>query len=173
MLCVVLSAVMGLISAAAFLEFVPKSESVIYSEFYSIESEVSVSPADFVKDYSNGVIDGTVVDLRASVDYRAGHLVTAVSIPAVEMKEAEVIAAFSKLPKDKPIITYCYSSYCMLSRHVGKALADNDIYVKHFTAGWYEINRDLNAFTVKGAGEQVLGGNALVCSADSSGDFSC
>ncbi len=173
-ICVIISAFIGAIVSAAVISFIPKSEAAIYEEFYTSESLVSISPADFVYDYKNGKVDGLVVDLRASADYAKGHLVTAVNIPAVEMREQEVINAFSSLPKDKPIITYCYSGYCMLSRHVGKALADNGIYVKHFTAGWYEIQRDLNAFTTNESGQQITGSNnALVCSANPTGDFTC
>lgn len=153
----------------------PKSEETMIKEFYSTETVVSVSPSDFLNNFKNGKIDGLVVDLRAKSDYEAGHLVTAVNIPAGEMNTTQLVAAFNSLPKDKPIITYCYSEYCMLSRKVGKALSDNGIYVKHFTAGWYEINRDFPNYVARGSNPGIFNtsnssGNS--CST-TGGGFSC
>lgn len=145
------SIVSGALASLFVIDFLPKSDNQMIKEFYSTETVVSVSPSDFINDLEKGQVDGLLVDLRTSGEYNAGHLVTAINIPAGQMTVPELIAAYQNLPKDKPIISYCYSSYCMLSRKAGKVLADNGLYVKHLTAGWYEINRDFSAFIVNGS----------------------
>ncbi|MEI7962119.1 MAG: rhodanese-like domain-containing protein [archaeon] len=179
----VVAVVIGVVIGFAITNFVPKSSTDLIKEFYATEVVSSMSPSDYVGDLSRGISDGLVVDLRSAAEYNAGHLVSAVSIPSVELDEATLLAEFKKLPKDKPIITYCYASYCMLSRHVGKYLSDNGIYAMHFTAGWYEITRDLNSYVVSGPSPGTLSGdlisvdnstqnNPLVCSA-SGAAFTC
>jgi hypothetical protein len=67
------------------------------------------------------------------------------------MSKEAVYEAFSKLPKEMPIITYCYSSYCMLSKNVGNYLASKGVFVKHLTAGRYEIDWDFQNYVVSGS----------------------
>lgn len=148
--CIFASIVFGALAAIFVLNYLPKGNEQMIAEFYAAETAVGVSPADYVADLEAGILDGTAVDLRSRGEYAAGHLVTAVNIPAVEMNKKQVLEAFSGLPKDKPVITYCYSGYCMLSREVGHVLAENGIYAKHFTAGWYEIERDFSQYIVNG-----------------------
>jgi len=158
-ICILASvALSALVSFAIFNS--PKSEAQTYKEFYAAETLVSVSPSDYIADLKVGKVDGVLVDLRSSSEYRAGHLVTAISIPAIEMESKQVLAAFSRLPNDKPAITYCYSGYCMLSREVGKTLSENGIYAKHFTAGWYEIQRDFAQYIVNGSEAGSLAADA-------------
>lgn len=174
--CIIAGAFFGALAAFLVVNYMPKSQNDMIGEFYSTENAVSVSPTDYINDMKNGKTDGLVVDLRARSDYAAGHLVTAVNIPAGEMNTTQLVAAFNSLPKDKPIITYCYSEYCMLSRKVGKALADNGIYVKHFTAGAYEIKRDLSSYVVNGSSPGIFNNSNQTggyCSAPGGGTFTC
>ena len=156
-LCVLAGIVAGVATTIILNNFLPKSEAQTYREFYATETLVSVSPSDYLDDLKAGKVDGTPVDLRTRAEYEAGHLVTAV-------------------PQGKPFITYCYSSYCMLSREVGNALADNGIYAKHFTAGWYEMQRDFSQYIVNGSGAGSLNASANytggVCM-PGTGDFRC
>jgi len=151
-ICVFASIAFGALAAIFVSNFLPRGNGQLMAEFYAAETAVGVSPADYAADLNAGILDGTLVDLRSKSEYGAGHFVTAVSIPAVEMNKKQVLDAFSVLPKGKPVITYCYSEYCMLSREVGNVLAQNGIYAKHFTAGWYEIQRDLPQYIVNGTG---------------------
>jgi rhodanese-related sulfurtransferase len=174
---VIVAAVIGALSAVLVAGYLPKSDATVYKEFYSAEVAVSVSPSDYINDMRMGKMDGLVVDLRDRASYAAGHLITAVNIPAGEMNEKQLVAAFAKLPANETPITYCYSGYCMLSREVGKALAENGMYAKHMTAGWYEINRDFLNYTVNGTEPGVFVAdpsyNPLVCSPNGSGEFNC
>ena len=175
-LCVLASVALSAVAAYLVANYLPKSDAQAYSEFYSTETLVSVSPSDYLDDLKIGKMDGTPVDLRTKAEYEAGHLVTAVNVPATEMSTKQLVAAFSVLPQGKPFITYCYSSYCMLSRQVGNALAENGIYAKHFTAGWYEIQRDFSDYIVNGSEPGSLNASANytggVCM-PGTGDFRC
>lgn len=170
---ILIALIAGAVSGGIISLFINSSQNE-FEEFYTIEIATNVSPSDFVSDLEHGSITGLVVDLRSKSAYEAGHLVTAINIDTSLMDEEQLINAFKELPKDKPIITYCYSSYCMLSRKVGKVLADNGIYVMHFTAGAYEIERDYNDFIVTGLepGEYISTmQNNDVCNVDS--EFNC
>ncbi len=175
--CVIVSIITALAATYAFGNLFPKSNEQKIAEFYSTETAVSVSPSDYISDLNSGKVDGLLVDLRSTSEYDSGHLITAISVPAVEMNRTQLVHAFSKLPKDKPIITYCYSEYCTLSREVGEALAENGIYAKHFTAGWYEIKRDFSQYIVNGTGAGDLSSlpaaAGSTCSANGNGTFHC
>ncbi|VVB98869.1 Rhodanese-like domain protein [uncultured archaeon] len=172
-LCFLAGAISGAVASIAINHFTPKSSEQMIAEFYATETAVGVSPADYAADLNSGILDGTAVDLRSAAEYNAGHLVTAVNIPAVSMDRAQVLAAFAALPKDKPIITYCYSGYCMLSRQVGNVLAENGMYVKHFTAGWYEINRDYPEYVVNGTQPGSWKNATYVTGVCTTGEFRC
>jgi rhodanese-related sulfurtransferase len=56
--------------------------------------------------------DGNVVvlDVRPEVEYRAGHIPGALSVPVDALE-----AALQALPKDKEIVAYCRGPYCVFS----------------------------------------------------------
>lgn len=92
-----------------------------------------------------GVNDYVLVDLRSSEEYEKEHIIGAVNIPAYKDKHTSaygdverIVSEFSKLPKDKDIIVYCYSIPCMTGRKIGKMLAEHGIYVQHLGIGWNE-----------------------------------
>jgi len=172
-----MGALVGIITFAAITAFIPKSNADVFREFYSTETKVSVSPSDYLYELRTGKQPGILVDLRTPDAYKAGHMVSAINIPAGQMDTAQIVAAFSKLPKNATAINYCYSSDCMLSRNVGKALADNGIYAKHLTVGWLEIVRDNSAFVVNGTAPGTLSAdqkiNPLACDPSLGSEFGC
>jgi rhodanese-related sulfurtransferase len=52
----------------------------------------------------------TVLDLRPTEEYNAGHIPGAVSIPLKELEDG-----LSRLPKEGEIVAYCRGPYCVLS----------------------------------------------------------
>ena len=52
----------------------------------------------------------TVLDVRPSEEYRAGHIPGALSVPLDHLKEILV-----KLPADREIVAYCRGPYCVLA----------------------------------------------------------
>jgi rhodanese-related sulfurtransferase/DNA-binding transcriptional ArsR family regulator len=53
----------------------------------------------------------TVLDVRPSEEYRAGHIPGAVSVPLKELK-----SQLSKLPRGREIVAYCRGPYCVLAK---------------------------------------------------------
>ncbi len=149
----------------------------VFREFYATETAVSISPSDYLYEIRTGAHPGILVDLRTPDEYKAGHMVTAVNIPAGQMNTTQLLAAFSRLPANATAINYCYSSYCMLSRQVGLALAENGIHAKHMTAGWLEIARDYKDYVINGTMPGALSANQtinpFVCDPTLGGEFGC
>jgi len=52
----------------------------------------------------------TVLDVRPTEEYNAGHIVGAISIPLKELQQR-----LSDLPRDQQIVAYCRGPYCVLS----------------------------------------------------------
>jgi len=180
--CGIMGALVGIITfAGASALFAPKSVPAaapnVFLDFYSTENAVSVSPTDYLYGLRMGKPLGILVDLRTPEDYKAGHMVGAVNIPAGQMNAAQLVAEFSKLPKNMTAINYCYSSDCTLSRKVGLALAENGIYAKHLTAGWLEIARDNPSFVVNGTLPGALTAdqkiNPFACDPALGSEFGC
>ncbi len=86
-----------------------------------------------------------LVDLRSQEEYEREHIIGAVNIPAYKTPDKSayddverIVSEFSKLPKDKDIIVYCYSMPCMTGRKIGQMLAEHGIYVMLLGVGWNE-----------------------------------
>jgi rhodanese-related sulfurtransferase len=174
--CLAIGAVAGAVASYAILSLVPRSDHERMAEFYATESVVGVSPQDYIKALQRNDSMGLAVDLRDNSSYAAGHLVGAINIPAGQLNPPQVLSAFRKLPTDKPVIVYCYSTYCMLSIEVGDYLAQNGIYVKHMNLGGAEINQDFPAFVVNGTEPGYLSANATTASTGcpaTGGGFGC
>lgn len=122
-----------------------EKEQELMKAYYDTENLVSVSPHGMRLKMDAGEFNAILVDLRSPEEYEMGHITGAVNIPAYKDKNTpdygaidRIVKSFELIPKDKEIITYCYSSACMTSRKVGKMLAEHGIYVKHLNIGWNE-----------------------------------
>ena len=175
--CGLMGAFAGIIAFALATSLLSGGTGAVFRDYYASETAVSVSPNDYLYSFRTGGQPGTLVDLRTAEEYDDGHMATAINIPAGQMDSDQITAAFSKLPKGSTPITYCYSSYCMLSRKVGKTLADNGIYAKHLTAGWLEISRDYGEYVVSGTAPGSLSfsqsANPLICDPTNGEEFGC
>jgi rhodanese-related sulfurtransferase len=120
--------------------------------FYDTENAVHVSPHGLRKMIDKNDTSYVLVDLRSPEEYIREHIVGAISIPAYRDRDTSsynvdfIVSEFSKLPKDKEVIVYCYSTPCMTGRKIGKLLADRGIFVKHLNIGWNEWRHDWNAW---------------------------
>ncbi len=122
-----------------------RSQDSLIRDFYLTENAVHVSPHGLRVKMDKGIDDFVLVDLRSNEEYENEHVIGAINIPIYKNKETpaydeegRLIEEFSKLPKDKDIIVYCYSIPCMSGRKAGKILAEERIYVKHLGIGWNE-----------------------------------
>lgn len=144
-LAVILSAIFGALAGFLVLKYQPSSQNELIRDFYLTENAVHVSPHGLRGKIDKGITDFVLVDLRSQEEYEKEHVVGAVNIPAYKDPNTSaygdvdrIIGEFSKLPKDKKIIIYCYSMPCMTGRKIGEMLAENGIYVKHLEIGWNE-----------------------------------
>ena len=119
-----------------------KKEEII-ADYYKSENAVGISPHTLRKTMDEGGTNFILVDLRSSFEYEQEHITGAISIPGVSITNSvQFVDKFKELPKDKVIVTYCYSSACMLSRQVGQLLSENGMYTKHLNIGWNEWRYD-------------------------------
>lgn len=126
-------------------------EEYIY-DYYATEVNVHVSPHSLRKQMDRNDTSFILVDLRSPEEYAHEHIKGAINIPAYKDKYTSnyaadfIVGEFSKLPKDKEVIVYCYSIPCMTGRKIGKILADNGIFVKNLNIGWNEWRYDWNSW---------------------------
>ncbi len=76
-----------------------------------LEGREGMEPVDrdaLLKRIRDGSV--TVLDVRPSEEFKAGHIPGAISIP---LKELEL--RLSKLPRDHEVVAYCRGPYCVLS----------------------------------------------------------
>lgn len=74
-----------------------------------------------------------VVDVRPHVEYHAGHIPGAHSIPI-----AELAARLDELPKDQPIVAYCRGPYCVFSDEAVALLLDHGYTAYRLSEGFPE-----------------------------------
>lgn len=66
--------------------------------------------------------DVVLVDVRPEVEYAAGHLPGAVSVPPDELERLDSLLA--ELPADREVIAYCRGPYCVYADDAIRYLAD-------------------------------------------------
>lgn len=74
-----------------------------------------------------------VIDVRPTVEYRAGHLPGAVSIPLEELP-----ARLGELPRDRQIVAYCRGPYCLLADEAVAFLRRHGFDAVRVEGGWPE-----------------------------------
>jgi len=67
-----------------------------------------VSAAELLDRAQKGLV--TVLDVRPTVEYEAGHIPGAISVPVDKLERF-----LSRLPKRKEVIAYCRGPYCLMS----------------------------------------------------------
>lgn len=144
LIAIILGAMAG--ASASWIIFQSeKSENNLIKEFYLTENAVHISPHSLRSKMDKGIDNYVLVDVRSAEEYEQEHIIGAINIPVYKDKKTSayddterIVGEFSKLPKNKEIIVYCYSAPCMSGRKVGKILAENNIYVKQLGIGWNE-----------------------------------
>ncbi|MBI5710450.1 MAG: metalloregulator ArsR/SmtB family transcription factor [Candidatus Eisenbacteria bacterium] len=88
----------------------------------------------------------SVLDVRPAVEYRAGHIPGAVSIPAAELEQR-----IGELPPDREVVAYCRGPYCVLAYRAVEILRARGLGARRLTEGFPEW---------RAAGLPVEGGEA-------------
>lgn len=76
-----------------------------------VEARVGLQPVDreqLLAKVRDGAV--TVLDVRPSEEYRAGHLPGALSVPLKELERR-----LADLPRDREVVAYCRGPYCVLA----------------------------------------------------------
>ncbi len=75
----------------------------------------------------------TVLDVRPSEEYSAGHLPGAINIPLKEIEER-----IGQLPAGREVVAYCRGPYCVLAFEAVAKLREKGIAARRFEAGFPE-----------------------------------
>jgi rhodanese-related sulfurtransferase len=75
----------------------------------------------------------TLIDVRPSEEYAAGHIPGALSLPLNELAERLAL-----LPSDTTIVAYCRGSYCVLAHEAVRALTASGLHAVRLRDGMLE-----------------------------------
>lgn len=122
-----------------------KSEAELQTDYFAAETATMVSPHGLRLKMDSGEVDFVLIDVRASDDYKAGHIRGAINIPFDGSDEAidKVHKALEEGKKERKNygIIYCYSYACTLGRKTGKTLLGHGISIKELTVGFGDWER--------------------------------
>ncbi len=76
----------------------------------------------------------TLVDVRPSAEYHAGHLAGAISAPL-----SEIEARMTELPRDRDIAAYCRGPYCVMAIDAVEILVRNGFQAFHLSEGMVDF----------------------------------
>jgi rhodanese-related sulfurtransferase len=83
----------------------------------------------------------TVIDVRPTDEYRAGHIPGALSIPLEELK-----SRMDELPGDSDVVAYCRGPYCLLAVDAVEWLRDRGFTadrLEHSVSDWKALGFDV------------------------------
>ena len=99
-----------------------------------VESKDEFEPVahdDLVQRAKRG--DVIVLDVRPEVEFQAGHIAHAQSIPVADLE-----AHLKELPKDREIIAYCRGPYCLMSFDAVNLLREHGFKARRLVDGYPE-----------------------------------
>jgi ArsR family transcriptional regulator len=112
---------------------------VVDSYFHDRDSLDPVSQETLLADLRLGLV--TLLDVRPSDEFDAGHIPGAVNIPLDELEKR-----LGDLPKRRPIVAYCRGPYCVLSFEAVAALRARGFKVRRLAEGfpeWWAAGRPI------------------------------
>jgi len=90
-----------------------------------------VAPAELIDRAKKGLV--TVLDVRPSEEYAAGHLPGAINIPIDQLE-----GRLAKLPRRKEIVAYCRGPYCLMSFEAVEKLRKRGLKARRLQDGFPE-----------------------------------
>jgi rhodanese-related sulfurtransferase len=99
---------------------------------YSIEGlEAELARPDLEHLLASG--DVVLIDVRPAIEFQAGHIDGALSVPADELPQR-----LETLPRDKKIVAYCRGEYCLFADEAVALLLQNGFDAVRLEGGWPE-----------------------------------
>jgi len=74
-----------------------------------------------------------LIDVRPRIEYQAGHISGALSVPVDELPQR-----LASLPRDKTIVAYCRGEYCLFADEAVALLLQNGFDAIRLEGGWPE-----------------------------------
>lgn len=103
-------------------------ERVAQAYFEARGAPEAVGADELLRRLQSGEV--TLLDVRPSEEYRAGHIPGALSIPVAELK-----ARLKELPKDRDIVAYCRGPYCVMAVEAVELLRKKGFKAQHLSQG--------------------------------------
>lgn len=103
-------------------------ERVAQAYFEARGAPEAVAADELLRRLQSGEV--TLLDVRPSEEYRAGHIPGALSIPVAELK-----ARLKELPKDRDIVAYCRGPYCVMAVEAVELLRKKGFKAQHLSQG--------------------------------------
>ncbi len=110
------------------MQCLAEAREVVSSYLRGDEDLETVGHAELGKRARKGEI--LVLDVRPDVEYRAGHLPGAQSIPLAELHRR-----LAEIPADKEVIAYCRGPYCVMAIEAVRTLQANGYRARHLVDG--------------------------------------
>jgi rhodanese-related sulfurtransferase/DNA-binding transcriptional ArsR family regulator len=103
-------------------------DHVAHAYFEELGAPEAVDADELLRRLTSGEV--TVLDVRPTEEYRAGHLPGALSIPVAELK-----ARLAELPKRRDIVAYCRGPYCVMAIEAVALLRKKGFKAYHMNQG--------------------------------------
>ena len=110
---------------------VAEFRQVVRKDFLSLDGTDAVSRSELSRLMKDNAV--TVIDMRPSGEFNAGHIPGALNVTMAELKQL-----LSKLPKRKEIVAYCRGAYCILSFEAAAQLRAQGYRVRRMEDGFPE-----------------------------------
>ncbi len=111
-------------------ETMTKTNALTGAEYPRAKFSVEVTPYDLNALLEKSSESVVVIDVRDPSAFEAEHIRGAVSIPL-----SQLTAMTSSLPKDKPVVTYCWDMTCGLAPKAALTLLEKCFRVRYMVGG--------------------------------------
>lgn len=127
------ASVLGLVAALHRVgeQNLAEVREVLGSYFHERDAMEPVSRNELSRRLKDGLV--TVLDVRPSDEFSAGHLPEAINIPLSELGKR-----LRELPKNKEVIAYCRGPYCVLAFEAADLLRKRGYTVRRLEDGFPE-----------------------------------
>ena len=104
---------------------------VIVEYFNDRDSLEAVSRSELLRRSKDDLV--TVIDVRPSEEYEAGHISGALNVPLNEIEQH-----LANLPRDQEVIAYCRGEYCVLAFEAVATLREKGFNARRLEEGYPE-----------------------------------
>jgi rhodanese-related sulfurtransferase len=98
--------------------------------YFTAKNKYTTGPVEVSHMMDENLQEAQIIDVRASEDYRRGHIPGAVNLPRDQWDNPQ------NLSKDKTNILYCYNQTCHLAAKAGMILAAKGYPVMEMEGGF-------------------------------------